>query len=252
MFINYYSAKCMLGKMAKNARYEGELFVWDVGKRKHFVILDDYILKKKDIKLISLLAPISFHYVSQENLNILKESFGSVSKVKLKSTITSIDKLEFAGKKNRRFRNYLNRYKDLIIKDDPNNLSDVAKMLNVWSETSGDKYFRDFSGKNLYFLTNNYHEKCDCVFIYDNDELVSFGVASPMNNGQCSYIIGKALCLKYPGLSEVTDIKLYEKLLNKHKSFSINLGQASKGLKFYKLKFPNTIMEDHYDGKVEI
>ena len=47
-------------------------------------------------------------------------------------------------------------------------------------------------------------------------------------------------------------MKLYEKIFNINGSFSINTGQATKGLIFYKEKFPNSKEELHYNGKIKI
>ena len=252
-FINKYSAKCLLGPMSKDAEYSGSLFTWKVMKKKHFCIIDvltddDLVFLKEYAKDIEY---VNFHYVSENDLQILKDNF-KVNKIKLKSSITKIDDLKFCGKKLRSFRNYLNRYSHLKILNNYNSIDDVKDMIEEWSNTSAEKYFRDFSGKNYYFLKNSYHKDCNSVFVYDNEKLVSFGISSPVVDGVCSYIIGKALCLQYPGLSEFTDIKLYDTILSKNGAFEINLGQANKGLEFYKGKFPNTRFEVHYDGKIKI
>ena len=253
-FINKYSAKCLLGPMSKDYKFNGSLFTWKVMKKSHFTIVDD-LLNDDDINTLKNSLKeydsIGFHYILEDNLKILQKHF-KVNRTKLKSSITTVNDLKFCGKKLRRFRNYINRYKDLTILDNYVNHQDVADMIDNWSNTSAQKYFRDFSGKNNFFMKNNFHKDCESVFVYKDEKLISFGVASPVIDGKCSYIIGKALCLEYPGLSEFTDIKLYDKILNKYGSFDINLGQAKSGLEFYKGKFPNTRFEVHYDGKIKV
>lgn len=102
----------------------------------------------------------------------------------------------------------------------------------------------------MYFFKQGYHKDCDCVFIYRENELVAFGVASPMINGECSYILGKALAITYPGMSEFADIQLYKKLFNKYGKFKIDMGMGMKGLLSYKEKFPGAIREINYNGQI--
>jgi len=250
-FINEYSAPCMLGRMAKHVAHKNSLFTWSVGKRNHLVVLNNGTLAKPDLDYLSTLDSFNFHYLFQPNVDILKQSFSSVSTHKITSIVLKIDELDFAGKKGKKFRNYINRYKEYDIRDQLGSMGEVEEMLDRWRETLGDKYFRDFSGKNFYFFQNNYHKECENVFIYDKDKLISFGVASPVKGGHCSYIIGKALAHDYPGLSEFTDIKLYEKLLRTG-PFEINMGMAQTGLKYYKKKFPGSFEQESYNGKVVV
>lgn len=248
-FIDKYSAKCLLGPVSKDY-YELEgLFSWKVNKNNHFVMISNTQLNDSHINYLSRFESISFHYLSKNNIDILKKC-GKVSSTKVKSVILSIEEINYSGNKNKTIRNYINRYKDYKIQDTINDKKEVDIMLSRWSETMGEKYFRDFSGKTKFFLLNDFHEGCENVFIYKDDELISFGVASPVINGYCSYVIGKALAKDYPGLSEFTDIKLYERLFSKYGSFKINMGQAKGGLLFYKKKFLNSTEEEHFDGKI--
>jgi len=246
-FINTYSAPCLLGKMAKNPTWHGNIFSWTVSNKNHAVVANDHILTNTDIEYLKQIRPFSFHYMFKPNIDILSQHF-EISKTKIKSILLNVSEIDVTGNKGKTFRNYINRYSGYDIKEELGNIGDAKDMIDRWSETMGEKYFRDFSGKNLYFFQNNYHQDCECIFVYDKDKLISFGVASP--GAKSVYVIGKALAQEYPGLSEFTDIKLYEKLLKKYGAFQINLGMATKGLMAYKSKFPGSIEQGSYNGKV--
>jgi len=62
--------------------------------------------------------------------------------------------------------------------------------------------------------------------------------------------LGKALCNKYYGLSEYTDFLIYQKCIEQNIQI-INLGRASKGLLFYKEKFPGTKQVIDYNGTIK-
>ena len=102
----------------------------------------------------------------------------------------------------------------------------------------------------LILANYNYYKDCINVLIYKGEELVSFASASPPIDGCSTYVIGKALCNKYAGLSEYTDLLLYNKLKNIGCDI-VNMGQATKGLVYYKAKFPNSIEQIHYNGKIK-
>lgn len=246
-FINQQSAFCLLGPQAKNLSHSPSITSWSVNKTNHFV--SSSILTQDDLHLIP--APSNFHYMTKQNLQFLQSHF-SLEKSKEKSVEIKVDSINLSGSHFKPLRNSFNKIKklNLTISNNFNHINDISTFMSNWSVTSGDKYFRDFSNKNTFFLKNNYHLNCTSVFIYDNDKLVSFGVASTPINSYCTYIIGKALCLQYKGLSEYTDIMLYEKLLQSYGPFTINLGQANKKLLFYKMKFPNASIIEHYNGKI--
>jgi hypothetical protein len=248
-FINKYSDKCLLGPRSVIINYTDNIFCWSVGKKNHFTILNN--LSQSDIQYLSSIKPASFHYCSIDNLNILKNNF-NVDSAKIINILINIEDLSFIGNKGKSFRNYLNRYKNLTIKEEFDSINDIKLMIEEWSNSLGDKYFRDYSGKSLYFFKQNYHKECDCVFIYDDKKLVSFGVGTPIVNGTSSYATGKALAKTYPGLSEFTDIQLYRKMLDKYGKFTIDLGMSSKkGLLSYKKKFPNSFEETNYNGIIK-
>lgn len=235
----------MLGKLSKNFREEAGISSWISKGTQHFVIQENKITDS-GLKHIQQIGKANFHYLSRQNVETLKQISPKLKANKGKSVIIEFTN-NLSGKKNKTLRNYLNRYTDLDIRDFTES-SDVKKMLKRWSDTLGEKYFRNMSGKNLHFIQNGYHEHCENVFIYDEEDLVSFGIASPVQDGCCSYIIGKALSSQYPGLAEFTDWKLYKKLFEKYGMFRINLGQAEKGLLFYKLKFQGAYVQEHFHG----
>lgn len=247
-FINPYSYKCLLGQQTKTDYISRNLYIWQVNSKMHFACSNK--LELEDIEILKTLKPISFHYLSSENLEIIKNNF-KITKSKELSIGIDIKNLEFKGRKHHGIRNSINKCAklDLEVKDNYNNINDVKTMLNEWSNILAQKYFRDFSGKNLYFYKNNFHKDCINVFIYKEEELISFASASPPVDGCSTYIIGKALCNKYAGLSEYTDLLLYNKLKNIGCDI-VNMGQATKGLVYYKAKFPNSIEQIHYNGKI--
>lgn len=248
-FINDQSYKCLLGQQTKQTYKSNNLYIWQVNSKYHFAT--NNIISNEDISILKTLTPISFHYLSEENLSILKKEF-KLSKTKEQSIGINISSLEFKGRKFHGIRNSINKCKNLnlTIKDNFNNIDDIKKLLNEWSTVLANKYFRDFSGKNLYFYKNDFHKDCINIFIYKDEELISFASASKPDEGCSTYIIGKALCNRYPGLSEYTDLILYEKL-KKMNCDIINMGQATKGLIYYKSKFPNSITQTHYNGKIQ-
>jgi hypothetical protein len=248
-FIDQYSAPCLLGPQSKNIRQINNLFIWEVGKKTHFSVIGGESLSSSDIEELKKIGLASFHYLSEDNYKILKNNI--ISKDKITSIILKIDEIDYCGNRNKTIRNYMNRYKKKVVEGDYRKIDDVKEIIDRWSDTSADKYFRDFSGKNLYFIKNGYHKSCENVFVYDEDKLISFGVASSLEEGYCTYVIGKALCKDYPGLSEFTDMKLYEKIFAKVGPFRINMGQAMKGLVFYKKKFAIPEEEINYHGKIQ-
>jgi hypothetical protein len=239
-----------LGPQVKKVEEHNNLFIWVVGSKSHFSC--DGELTSNHLDILKDYSPVSFHYINQSNLDILKSRF-KVNKVKNRSIILNIKDFSLDGGKYKSLRQAYNKCgkNNFEILNNFKKIEDVKIMLDDWSTNYTDKYFRDFSGKNLYFYKNNYHKDCINVFVYSGDMLVSFGTLSPNNNGNSTYIIGKALFKKFYGLSEYTDILLYKKALENGIEI-INMGQASKGLIFYKKKFPNSIEEIHYDGKIEI
>jgi hypothetical protein len=255
-FINSFSAPCLLGPQSKNIVISNNLFQWTVNKKNHFSILNNLLVD--DIEKLKSFCPANFHYVDDNNLNFLKKFF-KVSRSKHNSTELNFDNqsINLPGSHYKNIRNAINKYDTkFIIKDNYNDIKDISNLINEWSDTFADKYFRDFSGKNFFYLKNNYHKECVNIFVYDNEKLISFGIASPPTdidkNKYCTYIIGKALAKSYHGLSEYTDMLLYRKIFDLVGPFIVNMGQTEKGLVFYKNKFPNPTAIIHYDGKIEL
>ncbi len=249
-FINKYSYKCLLGPRSSHIGERDGIYSWIVNNKQHFSTSRQLTLY--DFHILRSIAPSNFHYLSSDNVSFLKQHY-NVHKTNLTSIIIPINKLSLVGKKISKTRQLINKCakNNFELLDNYRSIDDVKEMINNWSTNYTDKYFRDFSGKNLFFYRNNFHLNCLNLFVYFKDRLVSFGTLSPNESGTSSYIIGKALYKNYPGLSEYTDFMLYQKAL-KQNIEQVNLGQASKGLLFYKNKFGETIKETHHDGSIEI
>jgi hypothetical protein len=251
VFTDRYTAKCLLGSMSKDIENHNGILRWRVNKTNHFVLVNDYSFTREDLDYLSFFETLNFHYLSKGNLDFLVKNSTKIEKTKYNSYIIDIKEIDYSGNKNKTIRNYMNRYENLLVKDSYNNSDEIISLLRRWSQTLGDKYFRNNSGKNKFFFMNNFHKECECVFVYDKERLVSFGVASPVEEGYCSYTMGKALAKDYPGLSEFTDMMLYEKIFDKYGPFKINMGQGTGGLIFYKKKFPGATEVEHYNGKIK-
>lgn len=249
-FIDSFSWKCLLGPQSKNIKENNSIYAWTVNKKQHFAT--SKLLDINDLSFLQSLKESNFHYLSESNLVFLKQHF-KVDRGKNTSVYFDLSKLTLSGRSNASLRHSINQCekKNFIIKDYFNNLSDVKVMIKKWSENLATKYFRDFSGKNYYFFSQNFHEKCLNIFIYDEEELIAFGVSSPNQNNHSTYVLGKALCNKHKGLSEYADYLLYQKCLQNNIQ-TINLGQASKGLYTYKMKFPGAQETIHFDGSFKI
>lgn len=249
-FINQHSYKCLLGPQARNIKENNDIYSWTVGKKQHFAT--SRLLGKTDLTFLKLVAPSNFHYLSQENLFFLKENF-KVHKTNNTSIVIHISQLSLIGGNMKKIRQSISKcaQNDFEYLDNYKKIEDVKEMLNTWSNDYTDKYFRDFSGKNHYFYKNNFHLDCHNVFVYSGAKLMAFGTLSPSQDGYSSYVIGKALYKDFPGLSELTDFMLYYKGLSEGIEH-VNMGQASKGLMFYKSKFTGSTEEPHYDGSIEI
>ena len=126
---------------------------------------------------------------------------------------------------------------------------DILLFLERWDDTCGEKHFQSRTGKNKYFFKNNFHKEGISMFIYDGDRMIAFGVLSlPNIDGVSSYVIGKALCYDYKGLSEYADVKLYEIGRNNGVK-EVNLGGGKDSVVFYKMKFPNAYRIESFDIK---
>ncbi len=246
-YINQDSFKCLLGPQAKEVVISNNLFLWKVGKKKHFAV--EGTLNDQNIQELKTYGESNFHYISPDNFEILKNNF-KADKVKHMSVIIDIQDLSFKGDKYKSIRHCLNRCKkeEFIIESNYRQLQDVKNLIEEWSNDYTEKYFRDNSGKNMHFYKNNYHLGLDSVFVYKGDSLVAFGTLSRNQGGYCSYILGKALYKRHYGLSEFADIELYKLAQGKGISF-VNMGDATKGLIDYKTKFAH-LTETHYDGSI--
>lgn len=246
-FINKYSWKALLGRQSKNLIEKENIYFWDVGNKHHFCT--NKTLDISDLK--DLEYPINFHYMSEDNVKFLKKN-AKVSTSKHSSIYYDLSKFSLNGGNYKSVRQSINKASkyNLKIQDHFNEMADVKLFINEWSTILAQKYFRDFSGKSLYFYQQNFHKDCLNIFLYDNEKLVSFGSLSPSNDGYSSYVNGKAHCHNYKGLSEYTDFLLYQKAIEKGIKY-VNLGQAKGGLLYYKNKFPGSNIITHYDGQIE-
>jgi len=249
-YINKYSYKCLLGPQAKEIKEINNLFLWQVQKKKHFAIEGEMTFEH--IEYLKTYAPSNFHYINNNNLEILKQYF-NVDKANHKSIILNISDLSFSGKKNASIRHALNKAKknDFVIENNFRDIQDVKNLIEEWSNDYTDKYFRDNSGKNMFFYKNNFHNNLPSIFIYHQSDLIAFGTCSQPSNGYSSYILGKALYKRFYGLSEFADVELY-KLMQSLGVSQINMGAAdNKNLLAYKAKFEH-IVEPHYDGEITL
>ena len=244
-YINPHSWRCLLGKQSKNIIENNGLYQWSVGKRNHFCTNRDLTIEE-----VKNFGETNFHYLSKDNCELIKQ-YHKVSRAKNTATTIDLTQLSLIGNANKSLRYAVNKglsYK-LAVEDNFRYIEDVEVMINEWSNVLAVKYFRDNSGKNTYFFKNNFHKDCHSVFLYDKDVLVAFGAASPEVNGYSSYILGKALCNKYYGLSEYADLILYQKCMYNGIKI-IDLGQTTGGMEFYKNKFSGSDSYEYYNGKV--
>jgi len=249
-YIDKYSWKCLLGKMARDICEYDRYATWMVGKRRNIVIFDE--LKNSDIIWLKEYVPFNFHYFSFDDVVVLKNAF-KVLKSKGDSGFLDLSKTLYpSGKKYRGLRNRLNRIDklDIEVLDYYRDINDVKIFIEQWRENYSDKYFRDNSGKNLYFYMNNFHNECINSFCYNGNELVALGTLS--NRGRySSYIVGKALYKKNPILSELIDFSLYEKANNLNIEYVMLGFSSNKSLLRYKEKFPGLNNHIEYSGKVK-
>lgn len=248
-YINQYSWKSFISSSTKNVIQDNGLYHW-YSIKKHRQLVKDHPLTDADLPLLQSLLPFNFFYFSQQDLDLLAK-IGQVSKSKDPDIIIPVKNLSLSGKSYSDIRTAINKNskKNFIIQSSLNDHSDVVNMLKKWSDTSGDKYFQDRSAKNKHFFKQNWHQDCLNTFVYDGLDLIAFAVLSPPIDGYSSYIIGKALCLIYPGLSEFTDILAYQQAAKNGTEF-VNLGGGSKALRNYKLKFPGAFANPTYDGSI--
>lgn len=253
-FSNKYSFRCLLGPRSDNVLNLDDLFFWSVNGKRHMSCdgpLDHkslYIIKEELFKY----GAISFHYINEYNSELLNVNF----KIKKSRGISVCVKptVNLSGKKFSKLRHSINKCKNLglSLEKSLRKTEDIDLMIKEWSDHYSGKYFRDHSGKHRFFYQSNFHKDCINIFIYDGEDLVAFGSLSPPAEGYCSYILGKALYKRHPGLSEYADYQLY--LLGLEAGCAIvDMGDSKRaGINFYKKKFPGAVESIYYDGKIEI
>jgi len=83
-FIDSISWKCLLGKQAKNILEENHIYKWSVNNKFHFTT--DRILLSEEIELLK---NHSFHYLTEDNLNIIKQN-AKITKEKENSVLIDL------------------------------------------------------------------------------------------------------------------------------------------------------------------
>ena len=249
MYIDEQSYKCMLGSQSRELEIFDGIYKWKVCKKLH--IIKSRPLIEFDIEILKQYTPFIYNYFSLEDVQLLKKNFGEVESSRKTSVEIELQNLDFVGIAYKGIRGSINKAKklSLTIQDNFNDIQDIKDFVKKWGDGLGDKYFQDHSSKNVYYFSKNWHKDCISIFCYIEKDLVSFAVLSKPIDGYSSYICGKALSDKYMGLSEFTDMLIYKKGIDYGVKI-VNLGLASKGLLFYKMKFPGSRIQYHYDGKV--
>jgi hypothetical protein len=247
-FIDSYSWKCLLGPQAKEIKAENEIYTWKVGKRTHLATSKQF--SETDLSALYACSPCNFNYLNKDNIDFLKKYF-EISTARDRSVIVPLTDFSLEGGEFKKTRQAVNKAKkyNLTLEHNYRNLKDVEDMIEDWSTNYTDKYFRDFSGKNYFFYKNNFHLECTNIFLYNQNELVAYSSLSPHQDGKCSYIIGKALYKKFPGISELADVLAFQHAAQQGAT-KVDMGQAPKNLLTYKMKYPNAYVEVNYDGKI--
>lgn len=163
-FIDKYSWRCLLGKMSKSIEETEDFGKWEVNGKKHLVLFKPL----ENLDWIEKYVPFGFHYFSDEDLKLIKTKF-KVKRNKCVSICLNLEEtLNISGKKHRGIRNRINRCEkeNFEILDNYRSIEDVKTFVNEWRDKYSLKYFRNYSGKNTYFYSNNFHKDCINVFIY--------------------------------------------------------------------------------------
>lgn len=250
-FIDTYSWRLFLSSAAKNIQSENNIHSWEIKGNKQTVFSRE--ITESDLNYLEKLIPFNFFYLDKKQIDLLKK-IGQVKTSKDPNTMIQIaEKINLPGHKYGGVRHSINCAKkyNLSIENNLKQLDDVNKMLDVWKETSGLRHFQVRIGKDKFFFKNQFYKDCLTLFFYDQNDLVAYSILSPPINGYSSYILGKALCLKYRGLSEFADIITYENAWQNGVRY-VNLGGGGKKLRQYKMKFPGAIGMESYDGKISV
>jgi len=185
----------------------------------------------------------SYAYITESDfLTIPKKEIKS--KYILNQIVSNIDDkfLSVRGNKYKEFRNVINRYKGLDIKESPESLDEVLTFINEWEEYRGDaKYgWQMHTGYDKSFFERFYGKETDiqCLFFYQVERLVGFSVISIDNPKEpLVYMLGKN-DTRLKGLSLYIDFISFKKLYEKFGKVLINWGASSGSLLSYKRKFP--------------
>jgi hypothetical protein len=246
---NDLSWKTFLSSVAKDISINNGIASWTINKKLQLSF--NRQLVESDLDYINSLnfKEFSSCYVKKEDISILSKKY-IIKKSKEEDIIVPMENFSLVGGKYTQIRTAINKNKDkYTILNDYNDYNDLLKLLNRWDNTSGEKKFQSRVGKNKYFFLNRFHECGICVFIYDKEDMIAFGVLSrPDSYGTSAYVLGKALCYDYRGLSEYADIVLFNKAMEMGIK-NINMGGGDNSVINYKLKFPNAYSLIRYNIK---
>ena len=245
-FTDTQSWKCMLGVASKEVKDHDDIYSWKVNKKNHLMFGRELI--EDDLDYLKSFLPFGYYYAEESNVEFLKKHF-NINKDKSYAAEIHLDYFDLSGAKYKNIRNSINkanRY-GIEFEDNYRKIGDVKQIIDDWDNSMGDRKFRSFANKNIHFFGSNFHIGCINIFGYKDDKLVSFGVLS--NREYSAYVIGKSLCLDYPGLSELTDYLLYKKAKAAGVKI-VNLSGGTNKIMFYKKKFPGITTVLEFDGKV--
>lgn len=248
-FINQYSGKTFLSKVAKDLTFTDDFMSWKIQGRQQVICAQE--ITENNIETLTNFLPTNMFYLTPPEFDLIKSKFKIANKTKENNVVVDLEQLTFSGKHHKDIRNYINRCKNLnlSIESELKKPEDLRVMVARWSETLGEKYFQDRSGKNVFFIESNFHKDCHNIFIYDQDRLIAFAILSPVEDEHCSYIIGKTLCKDYPGITEYCDFVAFETAVLAGAK-KISLGGGSPNLIKYKLKFQGAIAEPNFNIKI--
>ena len=243
---NNLAWKSFLSSVAKDIKENNGICSWVIQGKNQIAITRK--VKVEDLDYLVSFKKFSTYYLADDDINILKDKF-DIKSSRDDDIIIPIENFSLSGNKYTKIRGCINRCKklNLTIERDYRKFDDILYILNRWDDTSGEKHFQSRIGKNKYFFKNNLHKEGISIFIYDGDKLIAFGVLSkPDINGYSAYVIGKALCYDYSGLSEYADVMLYEEGIKNGIKF-VNMGGGKDSVVFYKMKFPGAYKRESYD-----
>ena len=248
---NEIAWKSFLSSVAKEITEYNGLYSWSIYSKYQMAFSRPLI--EDDLLYLSKFKKFSAFYLSKDDIDILEKNY-SVDKSKDFGVVIPIENFSLVGNNYIKIRTAINKCSRMgfEVLDNYKKFDDILDILNRWDDTCGEKHFQSRTGKNKYFFKNNFHKDGIPIFIYDKERLIAFGVLSKPNKDGCSaYVIGKALCYDYKGLSEFADVELY-KAGQKFGIKEVNLGGGKPSVVTYKMKFPNAYKIESFDVRCTI